>query len=96
LTRTAGYIFAGTVQSVEKVAPKAKGVATVQISFHVDQAMLGVRAGQTLAIRGMAGLWEVGERYRSGEGVLPFLYPPSTVGVDQPGQEPIGPFQNRP
>ena len=60
LTRSAGYIFAGTVQSVERVAPKGNGVATVQISFHVDQAMLGVRAGQTLAIREWAGLMGIG------------------------------------
>jgi hypothetical protein len=93
LTRSAGYIFAGTVQSVERVAPKGNGVTTVQISFHVDQAMLGVQAGQTLAIREWAGLWELGERYRSGERVLLFLYPPSKLGLTSPVRGPSGRFR---
>jgi hypothetical protein len=93
LTRSAGYIFAGTVQSVERVAPKRNGIATVQISFRVDQAMLGVRAGQTLAIREWAGLWELGERYRSGERVLLFLYPPSKLGLTSPVRGPSGRFR---
>jgi hypothetical protein len=93
LTRSAGYIFAGTVQSVERVAAKANGVATVQISFHLDQAMQGVRAGQTLAIREWAGLWELGERYRSGERVLLFLYPPSKLGLTSPVRGPSGRFR---
>jgi hypothetical protein len=93
LTRSAGYIFAGTVQSVDRVAPKGNGVTTVQISFHVDQAMLGVRAGQTLAIREWAGLWELGERYRSGERVLLFLYPPSKLGLTSPVRGPSGRFR---
>jgi hypothetical protein len=93
LTRSAGYIFAGTVLSVERIAPKGNAVATVQISFHVDQAMLGVRAGQTLAIREWAGLWELGERYRSGERVLLFLYPPSKLGLTSPVRGPSGRFR---
>jgi hypothetical protein len=55
-TRSSGYIFAGTVKSVERTAPKRNGVATVLINFHVDQAMRGVRTGQMLAIREWAGL----------------------------------------
>src|SRR5271167_3519051 len=51
LTRSSGYIFAGTVKSVERAVPKGNGVATVEINFHVDQAMQGVRTGQVLAIR---------------------------------------------
>src|SRR5215471_16714420 len=58
LTKNSGYIFAGTVKSVERVAPKGNGVATVQITFHVEQAMRGARAGQMLTIREWAGLWE--------------------------------------
>jgi hypothetical protein len=93
LIRSSGYIFAGTVKSVDRVAPKGDAVATVKISFHVDQAMRGVRAGQILAIREWAGLWESGERYRPGERVLLFLYPPSKLGLTSPVQGPMGRFK---
>ena len=90
LTKNSGYIFAGTVKSVERVAPKGNGVATVQITFHVEQAMRGARAGQMLTIREWAGLWESGERYRPGERVLLFLYPPSKLGLTSPVGGPAG------
>ena len=93
MTRSAGYIFAGTVKSVERAAPKGNGVATVLINFHVDQAMRGVRTGQTLAIREWAGLWESGERYRPGERVMLFLYPPSKLGLTSPVGGPMGRFK---
>jgi hypothetical protein len=94
LTRSSGYIFAGTVKSVERISPKGNGVTAVQISFHIDQAMRGVRTGQMLAIREWAGLWESGERYRTGERFLLFLYPPSKLGLTSPvrgGRFKIGP-----
>jgi hypothetical protein len=93
LTQSSGYIFAGTVQSVQRTAPNRNGVATVQISFHVDQGIRGVRTGQTLAIREWAGLWEAGERYRQGERVLLFLYPPSKLGLTSPVRGPMGRFR---
>jgi len=93
LIQSSGYIFAGTVQSVERAAPKTNSVATVQISFHVDQAMRGVRTGQTLAIREWAGLWQSGARYRAGERVLLFLYPPSKLGLTSPVRGPLGRFR---
>jgi hypothetical protein len=92
LTQSSGYIFAGTVKSVELAAPAGNGVATVLISFHVDQAIRGVRTGQTLAIREWAGLWDAGERYRPGERVLLFLYPPSKLGLTSPVRGPMGRF----
>src|SRR5580692_11556834 len=92
LTQGSGYIFAGTVKSVERLAPKGNGVATVQINFHVDQGLRGVRTGQTLAIREWAGLWESGESYRPGERVLLFLYPPSKLGLTSPVQGRLGRF----
>ena len=94
LTRSSGYIFAGTVKSVERITPKGNGVTAVEINFHVDQAMQGVRTGQILAIREWAGLWESGERYRPGERFLLFLYPPSKLGLTSPvrgGRFKIGP-----
>jgi hypothetical protein len=93
LTQSSGYIFAGTVKSVERIAPKGNGVATVQINFHIDQGLRGVRTGQTLAIHEWAGLWESGESYRPGEQVLLFLYPPSKLGLTSPVQGPMGRFK---
>jgi hypothetical protein len=93
LIRSSGYIFAGTVKSVQRVAPKGNGVATVLINFHVDQGIREVRTGQTLAIREWAGLWESGERYRPGERVLLFLYPPSKLGLTSPVRGPMGRFR---
>ena len=93
VTQSSGYIFAGTVKSVERVAPKGNGVATVQINFHVDQGLRGVRTGQMLAVREWAGLWESGENYRLGERVLLFLYPPSKLGLTSPVQGPMGRFK---
>ena len=92
LTQSSGYIFAGTVKSVECVASKANSVATVQITFHVDQGLRGVRTGQSLAIREWAGLWQSGERYRPGERVLLFLYPRSKLGLTSPVQGARGRF----
>jgi len=93
VTRSSGYIFAGTVKSVERVAPKGNGVAIVQINFHVDEGMRGVRTGQMLAIHEWAGLWQSGERYRPGERVLLFLYPPSKLGLTSPVRGPMGRFR---
>lgn len=82
LGRNAGYIFAGTVTAVTPVkAKKANQVPAVQISFHVDRAIRGVRAGQSLSIREWAGLWQSGERYRVGQKLLLFLYRPSRLGL---------------
>jgi hypothetical protein len=93
LTQSSGYIFAGTVNSVQRTAPKGNGVATVQINFHVDQGIRGVRTGQTLTIREWVGLWQSGERYRPGERVLLFLYPPSKLGLTSPVRGPMGRFR---
>lgn len=93
LVRSSGYIFAGTVKSVERAAPKGNGVAIVLVNFHVDEGIRGVRTGQTLAIREWGGLWESGERYRVGERVLLFLYPPSKLGLTSPVGGPSGRFR---
>ena len=93
LNRSAGYIFDGTVVSVEPVAPiDTGGVAAVQITFRVEQAFRGARFGQVLAIREWAGLWTSGERYRSGERLLLFLYSPSKLGFTSPVGGPLGRF----
>ncbi len=92
LTRSSGYIFSGTVTSVGRVVAATPGdVATMRIVFRVEQAVLGVRTGQILTIREWAGLWDAGERYRPGERVLLFLYPPSRLGLTSP----VGGWQGR-
>lgn len=92
LTRSSGYIFSGTVTSVGRTVAATPGdVATMRIAFRVEQAVLGVRTGQILTIREWAGLWDAGERYRPGERVMLFLYPPSRLGLTSP----VGGWQGR-
>ena len=93
LTRNSGYIFDGTVLSVERDADIDPGsVATVQITFRVEQAIRGVRNGEVLAIREWAGLWISGDRYRPGERLLLFLYKPSKLGLTSLVGGPLGRF----
>ena len=85
LTQKAGYIFSGTVTSVSSgPAVTHEHVATVQVTFRVEQAVRGVRTGQTIAIREWAGLWDAAEPYRPGERVMLFLYPRSRLGLTSP------------
>jgi hypothetical protein len=91
LTRNSGYIFDGTVLSVERVAgTEPDSVATVQVTFRVERAIRGTRNGQVLRIREWAGLWSSGERYRPGERLLLFLYSPSKLGLTSPVGGPLG------
>ena len=93
LTRRSGYIFAGTVKAVEHIAPTGgHAVGVMRITFQVDSGIRGVRKGQKLVIREWAGLWELGERYRPGERVLLFLYPPSKLGLTSPVGGAMGRF----
>jgi len=83
--KTSSYVFAGTVQRIKRTATQGKlTVPVMRITFHVDQAFLGVRRGQTLTIHEWAGLWQEGEQYRPGERVMLFLYPPSRLGLTSP------------
>ncbi len=84
LNLNSGYIFDGTVLSVQATPSEASDVATVQIAFRVEQAIRGTRAGQILTIREWAGLWNSGERYHPGERLLLFLYSPSSLGLTSP------------
>lgn len=93
LTRSAGYIFSGTVMSVEQAAlAEGNAVATVRITFRVDEAVRGVKAGQTLTIREWAGLWDAGEHYRPGQRIILFLYPPGRLGLTSAVGGPQGRF----
>ena len=92
LTQNSGYIFDGTVLSVQAVPNDDHDLATVQITFRVEQAIRGTRAGQILTIREWAGLWNSGERYHPGERLLLFLYSPSSLGLTSPVGGPSGRF----
>ena len=91
MNQHSGYIFDGTVLSVERVAESGSDtVPTVQITFRVERAIRGIRKGQVLTIREWAGLWNSGERYRTGERLLLFLYNPSKLGLTSPVGGPLG------
>ncbi len=64
----------------------------MQVSFRVEHAIRGTQAGQRLTIREWAGLWNSGERYRVGDRLMLFLYPPSKLGLTSPVGGPHGRF----
>ena len=82
ITRAAGIIFSGTVSSVSR-APEVSGRATptLAITFRVEQGIRGAASGQDLTVFQWIGLWNTGQRYRAGDHVLLFLYPPSKLGL---------------
>jgi hypothetical protein len=82
LSSAAGTIFSGTVTAiVRRPATQGQAVETVAITFHVENAIRGAAAGEDLTISQWIGLWSSGQRYRVGERVLLFLYPPSKLGL---------------
>jgi len=62
-------------------ANNGQTVETVTITFHVDNAIRGATPGEDLTISQWIGLWSGSQRYRVGERVLLFLYPPSKLGL---------------
>ena len=85
LVRNSGYIFSGTVKAVERIAPRDRNsVPVMRVTFQIEEGLRGARRGETLTIREWAGLWQSGERYRVGERVMLFLYPPSKLGLTSP------------
>ena len=78
LARDAGIIFSGTVQKIEPAASAAPGdIGWVRITFLVTDALRGATPGKPLTFSEWDGLWTSGDRYRVGEDLLLFLYPPS-------------------
>jgi hypothetical protein len=67
-------------------------VKTVAITFHVERALHGASTGQDFTIFQWIGLWTSGQRYRVGERVLLFLYPPSKLGLTSSVGGPMGRF----
>jgi hypothetical protein len=93
VTRGAGMIFSGTVTAIaRRPATRGKEVETVAITFHVESAIRGTTPGENLTISQWIGLWSGGQRYRVGERVLLFLYPPSKLGLTSTVAGAIGRF----
>ncbi len=90
--RAAGMIFSGRVTAITAARASAQEMPTVSITFRVENALRGVTRGQSLTIHEWAGLWTGGERYRVGERVLLFLYPPSRIGLTSPVAGTLGRF----
>jgi hypothetical protein len=67
-------------------------VETIAITFHIENAIRGTTPGQDLTISQWIGLWSGGQRYRIGEHVLLFLYPPSKLGLTSSVAGRIGRF----
>src|SRR5436190_8533543 len=83
-TRNSGYIFSGTVLKIQRTTAGENAIAFTQVSFRVDQAIRGVRAGESLTIREWSGLWYFGELYWPGERLPLFLYPASKLRLTIP------------
>ena len=81
ISRAAGLIFSGTVTRVERRPAGGQAIETVAITFHVENAIRGATPGEDFTISQWIGLWSGGQRYRVGERVLLFLYPPSKLGL---------------
>ena len=82
LVHSAATIFSGTVTRVQpRPANAGQSVATVAITFHIENAILGTVQDRDFTISEWMGLWSSGQRYRVGERVLLFLYPRSKLGL---------------
>ena len=84
-SRAAATIFRGTVTSIVRIpSQRPNQFDVVEVQFHVDEGLRGATTGSTLRIREWAGLWTSSDRYRIGERVALFLYPPSRLGLTSP------------
>src|SRR5438105_14132219 len=92
IARAAGTIFSGRVIAIASVPASNREVEAVFISFHVEGAIRGVTSGQNLTISQWIGVWNSGQRYRVGERVVLFLYPPSKLGLTSSVGGPLGRF----
>jgi hypothetical protein len=93
LVRAAGIIFSGTVIRVEpRTRASGQTLATVAITFHVENAVRGSTTGRELTVYEWAALWSSGQRYRVGERLFVFLYPRSKLGLTSSVAGPIGRF----
>lgn len=85
LATGARTIFSGRVVSVKaNDGYAARRVATVTVTLRIENAVRGVGDGQTYSFSEWAGLWSGRERYRVGQRLMLFLYPPSPLGLTSP------------
>jgi hypothetical protein len=90
LNQSAGIIFSGTVTQIEKVDAQDATPAIVRVQFRVDQAVRGCKAGEAVILDEWAELWIRSDRYRKGQKVVIFLYPPSGAGFSSPVAGDVG------
>jgi hypothetical protein len=91
VARKAALIFTGTVVSIAAVRGIGSAETTgVEVTFQVEQALRGLRAGQRYTIREWSGLWMSGPRYRVGQRMTLFLYRPSRAGLTSPVEGSLG------
>jgi hypothetical protein len=92
LAKAAGLIFAGRVTAIARhPATGGQALETVAITFHVENSIRGAMPGEDLTITQWIGLWS-GQRYRIGERLLLFLYPPSKLALTSCVSGPMGRF----
>ncbi|MBI3474846.1 MAG: hypothetical protein HY010_03885 [Acidobacteria bacterium] len=85
MSRASGTVFTGTVISVAaEPTGKQNPLPIAVIRFRVNEAIVGVQPGQTIAIREWAGAWSMHRAMSPGERLLIFLYPPSRMGLTSP------------
>src|SRR3954463_1505975 len=92
LNRSAGTIFSGSVTQIERATTADGKPAFVRVRFRVDQAVRGCNVGDTISVDEWAELWVRGDRYRMGQRVLIFVYPPSQTGFSSPVAGDVGTF----
>jgi len=91
LSQRAGIIFAGKVVEIDQPAETTQDPTPaisrfVRITFRVDDGIRNANSGDLITIREWAGLWQSGSgrRYRVGEKLLMFYYPPNTSCTTSP------------
>ncbi len=85
ISQQAGVIFAGRVVLIEPVRLAGSDqITSVRVTVQVEQGVRGARSGERLTFSEWAGLWSAGERYRIGQRLVLFLYPPSAIGLTSP------------
>jgi len=95
--RAAGIIFSGRVTFVGHADGSAASISgqsasSTAVTFQVEHALRGTIDGQSLTIHEWSGLWTGRERYRVGERVFLFLYPPSKLGLTSSVAGAVGRF----
>lgn len=93
VVRASRTIFSGTVTSItRRPAVNGNAVPSVTITFHIDDSLRGAARGGNFNLTEWIGLWSGGQRYRLGEHVVLFVYPPSKLGLTSCVAGPLGRF----